>query len=578
MATYEISTFSRQKSFDEKTAASNFPNGQKSSPKSPFSQRKNPKSPHSQRKEFRSDDSSLRSKNPAKASSYSQRNEARQSKNYSTPKPQRPQKRASKPTLEDDVFISDDAIPFEYNPDKLVGYENFTESNDASTESNEIVYGDLAGVPNDSDYGVFNADCTYDSVDNASNENDETNEVIESNKTIDNEHIEINVNIENAETEEIVERVEMRHEKDYVQVDENIVNNEIITDEINEGKKGEEPVLFFNDTLQDTTKEEIINELPVVEMLEQKIDLCSNTEQGELEVSTGQVQAVPCEEIQTNESADNQKHNEKQVVEYEQKKYLCVDNQEKINPEILNEEPRVLTSNKNKNEEIEVTEAQSSDQLQESANDGTRQTTANLETDDSVVKVADNIVNESMEAEGNETTELDISKNNNSQANDSGFVDNNTTNESIQSAETSINDSGFLNDADKLQNNSSTLDIESIDVGNAIEKETRVSVKSDAPDLTKEICEIIKTDDELCDTRCAESGEPSRAVHQDLAGKSEASETLENPITKDNDVNSIENANEKLIDVLQEATQKETQEHAKDELKKVADCEESKED
>ncbi|XP_011500451.1 PREDICTED: uncharacterized protein LOC105364263, partial [Ceratosolen solmsi marchali] len=139
---HELNNFSRQKSFDEKTAGAYFNSGQKSTPKSPFSQRKkdsNSKSAYNQRKEFKNDESSTRTKIAIKTT-YSQRNESkdqRQLNNLSS-KVQRIQKRSQKQCVinkEESLSISDEAIPCEYNPDK-----SFSAREDVNKEKLDTEY------------------------------------------------------------------------------------------------------------------------------------------------------------------------------------------------------------------------------------------------------------------------------------------------------------------------------------------------------------------------------------------------------------------------------------------------------
>lgn len=133
-SSHEMSNFSRQKSFDEKTASASLNTVSRSTPKSPFSQRKkesNSKSPYLQRKEFKYEESISRPKNSK--NSFSNRNEfkdQRQSSNHYFQKPQRTSKRGQKLSeCSINSSSSDNATPLEYNLEKPSSIDDQNEAN-----------------------------------------------------------------------------------------------------------------------------------------------------------------------------------------------------------------------------------------------------------------------------------------------------------------------------------------------------------------------------------------------------------------------------------------------------------------
>lgn len=160
----ESNFFTRQKSFDENIAATNFYNGPTLAPKSPFSQRKregNPKSPYFSRKELKTDDFA-RSKNQSKAF-YSQRNESRDQRqsNSFIPKSQRIQKRKLEFDTTDNVSVAEDSVSVEYNVN--IPIDNMQNNDSIENETNVTDEG-ISDVSNVLDNSAVNGDEVIDNI------------------------------------------------------------------------------------------------------------------------------------------------------------------------------------------------------------------------------------------------------------------------------------------------------------------------------------------------------------------------------------------------------------------------------
>jgi hypothetical protein len=551
-ALYEISNFSRQKSFDEKTAGVYFNNGQKSTPKSPFSQRKkesNSKSPYTQRKEFKNDESSTRPKSAIKTA-YPQKNESREQRQLNNiSKVQRIQKRSQKTVLnkeDNNLSIFDEAIPSEYNPDKSFSAreELIKEKIDiqcgkfekASGEANEVDkdFSDTFEIFNNSDNNdEFINQNNYDNhIENTNHQNLDNIQIDQIHEN--NEHIELNENIKNINATISIEHIDsvknMEDEKidintELIETNKNITHleNNDYTEEIYEKfenyKYNVESHTILQNIIQQKNNE---NSLPdsniILEITEQKYNLCDLTRE--------------------NFTPD---------ISYDENKFISTDIQK-------NE-----LTNTYENDEIQIKLEQEDDESIK-INDNSHPI-VDLKTDyviDCITEqLIDNITNDFVELQEKKTTAL-INSQNKTDDNDSDLIDNNITNDSVEfnkikvteiinSEKNSPNDSGFVDDFDKLQNNIDASIIESYDENNTKEN-SKNPVVIDTMELTKEVC---NKNVEICDIYSVASNELIHVSDGDLEKLKSKIDTQDVSIilesnTKDNEVYIAEDINENL--------------------------------